>query len=283
MLPACDLLAEVPDWIGCPGCHGPLDRGGGALSCARCGARYPQRDKWLDLCPPAWADADPTWRDRQHDMEEAYRELVADPAHTRLAYRHDLGPFAPLLADWRGRILDVGGGNGLIRHFLPGHCQYLSVDPGTAWLDDAWDEVADAFPCLREPLAFVRGVGEHLPLAEGSMDGVLSFWSLNHVADPARVVCEMARVTRPGGRALVVLDDVEPSWRDILTRAYGDERFPSTGAQVLQKLRARLAGWPRQPDHLPIAERDLHTWVARSFAVERRVWVGRYFTLALRR
>lgn len=278
------FTGDLPNWIVCPECHGTLQRDADAVSCARCGARYAQRDAWLDLGPvSAWGRADPTWGDRQQEMETAYRELAADPAHTRLAYQHDFGPFAPLLADWRGRVLDVGGGNGLVRQFLPRECEYLSVDPGTGWLDAAWDEVSDTFPCLREPLAFIRGVGEHLPLSDASMDGALSFWSLNHAADPGRVIRELCRVVTPGGRALVVLDDVEPSWRDILTRAYGDERFPSRNAQLLQKVRARVVGWPRQRDHLPIAERDLRAWCRGGFAVERRVWVGRYFTLGLRR
>lgn len=284
MLPLRDFRAGLPDWLACPACRGALAAAVGALECRGCRAPFPQGDPWLDLRPSArWHAADPTWAERQGQMETAYRDLIADPVHARLAYQYDFGPFAAVLAEWRGRVLDIGGGNGLVRHVLPPACEYISIDPGVAWLGAAWNEVADAFPCLREPLAFVRGVGEQLPVADASIDGVLSFWSLNHTAEPARVVGEIARVLRPGGRALVVLDDVEPRWGDIARGAYGDERYRTRRALAWQKLRAQVAGWPRQPDHLPIAEADLRRWTAGRFTTRRRLWIGRYFTLELAR
>lgn len=284
MLPLRDFRAGLPDWLACPKCRGALAAVVGALECRGCRARFPQGDPWLDLRPSArWHAADPTWTARQGEMETAYRDLIADPAHARLAYQYDFGPFAAVLAEWRGRVLDIGGGNGLVRHVLPPGCEYISLDPGVAWLEEPWAGIADAFPCLREPLAFVRGVGEQLPVADAGIDGVLSFWSLNHAAEPARVVGEIARVLRPGGRALVVLDDVEPRWGDIASRAYGDERYRTRRALAWRKLRAQVAGWPRQADHLPIAEADLRRWAAGRFTTPRRLWVGRYFTLELAR
>lgn len=281
VLPLADLHA-VPDWLVCPACRGPLDRHDAALACRACAARYPQRDPWPDLHPADTA-APPGWHERQQEMVAAYRDLIADPAHARLAYRYDLEPFRPLLADWRGRILDVGGGNGLVRHILPSRCNYISLDPDVAWLDASWLSIADAFPCLYEPLTFVRGVGERMPLADASMDGALSFWSLNHAVEPSTLIAELARVVRPAGRVLIVLDDVEPTWGDVMGGAYADERFASRPALVWQKLRARVRGWPRQPDHLAIAEIDLARWMGQAFRPRRRLWIGRYLTLELSR
>ena len=293
VLPLAGLHA-VPEWLVCPACRGRLDRHDAALACRGCAARYPQHDPWPDLRPPetkgsavtgldSGTGAPQGWHERQQEMVAAYRDLIADPAHARLAYRYDLEPFGGLLADWRGRILDVGGGNGLVRHILPASCEYVSLDPDVAWLDASWLSIADAFPCLDEPLTFVRGVGERMPLADASMDGALSFWSLNHAVDPSTLIAELARVVRPAGRVVIVLDDVEPTWGDVMGGAYVDERFASRPALAWQKLRAWLRDWPRQPDHLAIAEIDLARWMGQAFRLRRRLWTGRYLTLELSR
>jgi SAM-dependent methyltransferase len=280
-------LHTVPDWLVCPACRGPLDRRDAALACPSCAARHPQPDPWPDLRPrenvAGTKGSDPCWLLRQQEMVAAYRDLIADPAHARLAYRYDLEPFRGLLADWRGRILDVGGGNGLVRHILPAPCEYISLDPDVEWLDASWLSIADDFPCLEEPLTFVRGLGERMPVADASMDGALSFWSLNHAVDPPRLIAEIARVVRPGGRLLIVLDDVEPTWGDVIGGAYADERFTSRLALAWQKLRARVRGWPLQPDHLAIAEIELTWWTGHAFRQRRRLWTGRYLTLELSR
>jgi SAM-dependent methyltransferase len=297
VLPVADLHS-VPEWLVCPACRGPLDRQDAALACLACADRYPQRDPWPDLRPPenfvvtkgsdpfvpglkSDTGAEQGWHERQQEMVAAYRDLIADPAHARLAYRYDLEPFRGLLADWRGRILDVGGGNGLVRHILPPQCEYISLDPDVEWLGGSWLSIADDFPCLNDPLTFVRGVGEQMPVADASMDGALSFWSLNHAVDPPRLVAELARVVRPAGRLLIVLDDVEPTWGDVIGGAYADERFTSRPALAWQKLRARLRGWPLQPDHLAVAGRDLARWTRLAFRQRRRLWTGRYLTLEL--
>lgn len=261
-----------------------LDAGSPLAQCRECGTQYPQSGRWLDLRPLEIRDREPAgWRLRQDEMERAYRELAADPAHTRLAYTNDFGPYADLLARCRGRVLDLGGGNGIVRHFLPAGCEYLSIDPSVAWLDWEWAALSNAFPCLAEPLVFVRAFGESLPFATASMDHALSFWSLNHSIDPRRVLAELARVLAPGGRLLVSLDDVAPSWRDVRRGAYRDRRWPTRASLIRQKLVSMVAGWPTEPDHLAIVERDLTRWCDGRFALASRSWVGTYLTLDLRR
>jgi SAM-dependent methyltransferase len=49
----------------------------------------------------------------------------------------------------------------------------------------------------------VNGAGEHLPFASLSFDLVLSHEVLEHVRDDRAAVREMARVLRPGGRAVI--------------------------------------------------------------------------------
>jgi SAM-dependent methyltransferase len=271
-----------PGELACPVCKGPLDAGPGVLTCPGCPHAYPQpRDGFIDLMPPWWRAEPARWGDRQVEMERAYRELIADEAHAILAYRNDFGPFEPRLADCAGRVLDLGGGNGLLRHFLPAVLEYVVADPSTSWLSGRWRSVASTFPGLNEPLAFVRAAGEALPFPAARFDVVLSFWSLNHAVDPEAILGEVHRVLAPGGRLYVVLDDVPPSWGDVLSGRYRDARL-SVGGLLTRKLAATAGGWPVQPDHLRISRRRLAR-AARGFACAGREWVGTYLALDLRK
>jgi ubiquinone/menaquinone biosynthesis C-methylase UbiE len=53
-------------------------------------------------------------------------------------------------------------------------------------------------------LDFVLGDAQALPFADGSLDIAVTSYSLHHMADPARVIGEMARVVCRGGRVGVV-------------------------------------------------------------------------------
>jgi len=53
-------------------------------------------------------------------------------------------------------------------------------------------------------LAFAIGDAHALPFADGSLDIAVTSYSLHHMSDPARVIGEMARVVKRGGRAGVV-------------------------------------------------------------------------------
>lgn len=58
-------------------------------------------------------------------------------------------------------------------------------------------------------VTFVEGDAEHLPFDEGSFDLAGTLRTLHHVPRPELVLAELVRVTRPGGRLLVV-DQIAP-------------------------------------------------------------------------
>lgn len=279
------LSTDVREILACPLCKGALDLAHGAARCETGHLDIPQtRADCLDLLPPGLIGDSEHWADRQGAMTRWYQDLLETPHDAAACFEKDYGQCAGPLGALAGRILDVGGGNGVVRHYLPADVQYVLLEPDLAWLDARWAPLADRFPCLATPACFVRGIGEYLPFAEASFDVVLGLWSLNHAVDPPAVLAEAARVLRPGGLLLLVLEDMPPRWRDLgadLLRS----RPSRTARLVAHKLRTTLLGrpWPLQPDHVRLTERQLHAWTYPVFEITRRHWANTYLTLALQR
>jgi SAM-dependent methyltransferase len=120
------------------------------------------------------------FRLEQSEPERFYRELAADSVTQLTRY-----------TDVRGRVvLDVGGGPGhFTTEFRARHARCLLVEPDEAELRAAGAALAGA----------VRGDGMRLPVATQAVDVCFSSNVFEHVADPARMLAEMIRVTRPGG------------------------------------------------------------------------------------
>jgi SAM-dependent methyltransferase len=247
----------------CPHCHGALTIDAGGATCSGCRTSIPRHGELLDFRGPA-AD-ERGWADRQRLMTSWYEELHADPQAEARCYDADYEPLRELLQAVTGRVLDLGGGSGVARGYLRDDVVYVNLEPSPEWPAPAAG-------------AFVLGVGEQLPFADGSFDAVLSLWSLNHAADPAAVVAEARRVLRPGGRLIMVLEDMRPRWSDLAQAPFGDGSRPRARSVVKRMLAGLgLRPWPLQPDHTRLRERDLLRWLDGA-AIESRAWRGRYLT-----
>ncbi|MDQ4077911.1 MAG: class I SAM-dependent methyltransferase [Chloroflexota bacterium] len=221
-------------------------------------------------------------------MEEWYDDLITHSAHARDCFLSDYTPFTSFLATLEGTVLDIGGGIGIVRHYLPDGIRYITVEPSLSWLSMEWTPLAEYFPCLCSEPSFVRGVGEYLPFASNSVNAILAFWSLNHVAEPQSVFREVWRVLQPGGIFLVVLEDMTPnlwdalghlpimrrwlSWRHVWGKRF--LRFPS----LLRNRRVQL-----QSDHIHIKESDIQRWTLGKLELVQRAWVSGYLMLEFRK
>jgi SAM-dependent methyltransferase len=280
------VLSSLRSVLVCPLCKGSLEVLVGVIACASCHLRIPQtRDDCLDLLPPQMTVPDLAgWNRRQVTMKRWYQDLLATPGDAAGCFEEDYRAYRRLFATLTGRVLDIGGGNGVARHYLTSAGCYVVLEPELDWLDGSWAGLADRFPCLAAPPWFIRGVGEHLPFSDGGFDAVLVLWALNHAADPAMVVGEAGRVLRPGGLLVLVLEDMPPRWLDLATPGFLDGRRAADIARlVVHKLRTSVMGrpWPIQSDHIPITEAELQAWSHEQFEIRRRRWAKGYLTLEL--
>ena len=94
----------------------------------------------------------------------------------------------------RGRILEDGCGVGMyVEHLAPLGGKIYGLE---------YDFERAAVAGQRNP-GIVNAAGEYLPYPDSVFDLILSHEVLEHVADDRLAVCEMVRVLRPGGRAVI--------------------------------------------------------------------------------
>jgi len=119
-----------------------------------------------------------------------------------------------LLGGARGRVVEIGAGTGLnVAHYPDGIAELVLTEPE---------------PGMRRRLArhlqrhgrgarIVDAPAECLPLADASVDTVVSTLVLCTVNDPERALREIARVLRPGGQ-LLFIEHVRASSRFLAAR-----------------------------------------------------------------
>ena len=103
------------------------------------------------------------------------------------------------------RALDSGSGAGALAFALAPHVrEVVAVDLVPELLEEGRKR-GERFPNV----SFVEADATKLPFEDGSFDLTGSLRTLHHIARPELAVAELARLTRPGGRALVV-DQIAP-------------------------------------------------------------------------
>ena len=105
-----------------------------------------------------------------------------------------------LFAGMEGDVLEIGPGTGVNLVYLPVGIRWIGIEPNT-YMHGYLRELGAK---LGLNLDIRLGTAEELPVPDNSMDAVISTQVLCSVADPARVLREIHRVLKPGGRFLFV-------------------------------------------------------------------------------
>jgi ubiquinone/menaquinone biosynthesis C-methylase UbiE len=144
-------------------------------------------------------------RGSSHDFVRFVRKLHQQAVESR----EERWPLY-MAADLRScrRVLDVGCGSGAVTMDVSDACggTVVGVDASRGMLRQAERYLRGPPSPHKEDVRLVRADGHRLPFPDGVFDAAVCNLVLMWVEDPQRVVNEMARVVRPGGRVLASLE-----------------------------------------------------------------------------
>lgn len=113
-----------------------------------------------------------------------------------------------------GTVLEVGPGTGVNLAYLPEGVYWVGLEPNPY----LHPHLERALRRRGLPGEVLLGQAEAIPLPEGSVEAVVATLVLCSVADPRRVLVEVLRVLKPGGR-FVFLEHVAAPRGSRLRRA----------------------------------------------------------------
>ena len=126
-----------------------------------------------------------------------------------------------LVSAAEGRILEIGVGSGHnFRYYSERANHVIGLDPSPKLLSMARETIrSQAFPF---PVEFLEASAEAIPLRSGSLDTVVTTWTLCTIPNVTSALAEMCRVLKPDGRFLFVEHGLSPDpavrrWQDRLT------------------------------------------------------------------
>lgn len=139
--------------------------------------------------------------DRWEDLVTRVSHPVFARVYERLSPAMDRAGAAEhrraLVAGLRGRVVEVGAGNGrTFPHYPPEVTEVVAVEPEPRLRASALTAAAAA----PVPVRVVDGVAEALPAPGGAFDAAVLALVLCTVPDQAAALAEVRRVLRPGGQ-----------------------------------------------------------------------------------
>ncbi len=159
-----------------------------------------------------------------------------------------LGPFyrsvaadVAAVASTGAQVLDIGCGPGhLVNRLARDHrLEVTGLDLDPTMIDRARANARQAVAAERQP-TFVAGGVAALPFADRSFDLVVSTLSMHHWADVAAGEAEIARVLRPGGRALMW--DIRPGV--VPLHRHQPDPLEALGGSLLEVASVTPWRWP---------------------------------------
>ncbi len=222
------------------------------------GVRQTRRE-WELLQQTSW---DAFWRhynERVPTIEQEYE--LWGPYH---AHRHDMR-YDLVAAEARrhlpdgGRMFDLGCGSANVADRLHGlRFEYVGMDFGGPHIAYARTKYAGHEGTMRT--MFVRGDGERLPVADGTVDVVVMSEVIEHLLRPENAVWEIARILRPGGVFVMTTNNASEAPLKSPLSHLGAWLEKGLGATFPSLISSRPWVWPERVDRelLPEGSPDVY-------------------------
>src|SRR4051812_38204315 len=173
-------------------------------------------------------------RERQTDSQTFFSAAAGQWDKLRGELYGEASSVAALLAllppDWV--VADLGCGTGWASAMLaPNVKQVIAVDSSAAMLKAARKRTQEF-----SNIDLRRGELEVLPIEDASCDAALLLLVLSYATDPQKVLAEMSRILKPGGRAIVM--DLLPHDRDDFRRQMGQHSMGFASETITQHFAA---------------------------------------------
>jgi len=150
------------------------------------------------------------------------------------------------------RVLDLATGTGdlaIAISEMHRDASVVGVDPSVKMLEVGRRKIAELG--LAERIDLREGEAEALPFEDASFDGVTIAFGIRNVADRPRGLAEMRRVTKPGGRVVILeLGEPEGGVMGALARVHVHGVVPAVGGLLSGRkeyayLQASIAAFPK--------------------------------------
>ncbi len=216
----------------CPLCKGDLQKSDSGFSCGDCGLFFPPTvveigdghvENVYDFrmnrplyCVP---QSKTLWQETQMVFEQFTDEFGSRDSLQE--YLDEIDSVREIYTEEyhiSGSVLDVGGHQGRLRHFLGDDVDlYVSIDPYMEVFRglDEQPNLLKAYPCLSEPCNFLSADAEYLPFKSRSFDWIHMRSVVDHFEDPYQAFLEAYRVCKIGGRLLVGLAILEKIYNKV--------------------------------------------------------------------
>ena len=184
-------------------------------------------------------------RARVGDVFEAGLFPLSPETHDQgLRWLFDLSTLLMLLDCRPGdRVLDLGAGSGFSSEMLArfGY-DVVAVDPDVKALANNRRRPSFDAGRISGTVQVACGVAERLPCADATFDGVLCMNAMHHVSDLPAAVAELARVLKPGARAVLSEPGLAHLDQSETKRARSEYGEDDRAFDVLAFLRLALEG-----------------------------------------
>jgi len=136
-------------------------------------------------------------------QSRVYSDLARfyDPVFGRVFVDHERDVIDSLNLRPGQRVLEVGVGTGISLDSYPPYVHVVGIDPSAEMLQQA---VAKAYENQLSQIELREGDALNLDFPDSSFDWVTTFHVMTVVPDPKRMMSEMVRVCKPGGRIAIV-------------------------------------------------------------------------------